>query len=330
MKTRAFLQKPVLLSPKNLCGACVVVLESTAPARSKALCCDICRTGLDNGGLAIVGKKGVLAAAVFLSNEPTKHRAAALDLLVAVGVKMNRDLQKLCRICGGSLSDKARDMLQERWKSDSFQGKTPKPEEKHSDPPHQRDLAAELPKLELRTEATVFDGAPGNKRRGLEASVLGSGDNDPFTFSFDPVKRSPDTDGPYVPSSLTSDSCRENSEIPSGAAATLRERLQKIRDKGKSADSLDVLTEPGKHEAQAVEPIDFDKKLEAIRQLLERSCPIPDHDKELASCIETMNLFHGAVSKKQYSNSPHSLESILDFRQSMIRNVDSVFRLVRR
>jgi hypothetical protein len=68
-----------------------------------------------------LGKKGLLVAAKTLSEETLpENRVAALDLMEAVLLKMDGDVEKLASICGTTyLSDKAAALVEERWRKHS-------------------------------------------------------------------------------------------------------------------------------------------------------------------------------------------------------------------
>lgn len=96
---------------------CVAVIESSSHPKAKLLACRQCYECVDQIGLAGIGKKGVLAAAKSLSEEKLQeNRNALLDLTALLVSRMNGDMQRFARICGSSLSGKARSLLEERIK----------------------------------------------------------------------------------------------------------------------------------------------------------------------------------------------------------------------
>jgi cytoskeleton-associated protein 5 len=74
-----------------------------------------CYVCVEKIGLSGIGKRGTLAAAKALSEEKLlENRTAYLDLMELLLSRMNGDMQRFVRICGTSLSPKARDLLEER------------------------------------------------------------------------------------------------------------------------------------------------------------------------------------------------------------------------
>lgn len=117
MEILLLLHNDELLPVKSLgTTVCVAVMERSSHAKARVLCFRTSVECLEKEGLAALGKKGVTVAAKSLSEEKvSENRLAALDLLEVVLSKMNGDMQKLVRICGPSLSEKARLLLEERW-----------------------------------------------------------------------------------------------------------------------------------------------------------------------------------------------------------------------
>lgn len=94
---------------------CVLVMESSPYPKARAMACRDCHECVETIGLTGIGKRGVLVAAKALSDEKLQeNRSALLDLMVLLGSKMNGDMQRLARICGPSLSSKARSLIEER------------------------------------------------------------------------------------------------------------------------------------------------------------------------------------------------------------------------
>jgi len=117
MEVVSILQQEELLPVKCLGPTvCVAVMGRSHHAKARVFCYRLSIDCLEKEGLAGIGKKGVVVAAKALSDETIpENRAASLDLLEMILRKMNSDMQRLVRICGPSLSEKARQLLQERW-----------------------------------------------------------------------------------------------------------------------------------------------------------------------------------------------------------------------
>ncbi|CAJ1952945.1 unnamed protein product [Cylindrotheca closterium] len=105
-----------LCPPKKLGPlVCVPVLEASPYPHARVLACRECYDCVEKIGLSGIGKRGTLALAKALSEEKLlENRNAYLDLMESLLLRMNGDMQRLARICGSSLSAKARDLLEER------------------------------------------------------------------------------------------------------------------------------------------------------------------------------------------------------------------------
>lgn len=94
---------------------CIAVVEGSSHPKARLLACKECYDCVEKIGLSGIGKRGVLAVAKALSEEKLQeNRNALLDLVVLLVSKMNGDLQRFTRICGSSLSGKARSLIEEQ------------------------------------------------------------------------------------------------------------------------------------------------------------------------------------------------------------------------
>ena len=112
------LHSEILVSPKILGPVvCVQVIERSKNSKARALAFSICRDCVVTVGLPGIGKKGVVASAKSLSEEQIPDtKSAALDLMEEVLRRMNGDINKVAKICGSALSEKAQDSIEQRWK----------------------------------------------------------------------------------------------------------------------------------------------------------------------------------------------------------------------
>jgi len=246
---------------------------------------------------------GVLVAAKALSEETlSENRSACLDLMELILGRMNGDIQRLARICGPSLSDKARRLVEERWqrRSKSGGGVPPRPIEnasrrsniptpkkgsppekpqKRASPPKPLGLAPrhlegssstilrdELPALNLRTRgpspAKDFGSSTNelltSSSKNFLAGFNASTDSLGFSFSSTMLLDDNSTRGKLsLPSSTLTPQKEETEEASAltagqsarresyGAAASLRARLLKIREKSKNPDSSFSALSPG-------------------------------------------------------------------------------------
>ena len=94
---------------------CVAVIEGSSHPKARLLACKDCYNCVDKIGLSGIGKRGVLAFAKALSEEKLQEiRNALVDLMVMLVSRMNGDMQRFTRICGASLSGKARSLIEEQ------------------------------------------------------------------------------------------------------------------------------------------------------------------------------------------------------------------------
>jgi hypothetical protein len=107
-----------LLPPKRMGPlVCVSVIEGSSHPKARLMACRECYECVEKIGLSGIGKKGVLAAAKSFSEEKLQeNRHAFLELMVLLLSRMNGDMQRFTRICGSSLSGKARSLIEERVK----------------------------------------------------------------------------------------------------------------------------------------------------------------------------------------------------------------------
>jgi hypothetical protein len=83
----------------------------------------------------------------------------------------------------------------------------------------------------------------------------------------------------------------------SGAAASLRARLLKIRGKSKETDLLGSLPNESAESGFSAE-YSFDNGLAAMRELLEMAPPLHEDDECLQRCIKYLKHFHYSLSRQ--------------------------------
>jgi hypothetical protein len=339
-----------LLSPKRLELCCIAVIESSPHARAKAQACQTCIECIQKTGLAGLGKKGVLATAKMLSHDTTMHRIAALDLLETILSKMNGDITRLVRICGPSLNDKARQLLEERWyktqaKDSSFtQVTTGSPGHRPQTGSPQKavwaslqredrqpDIFDQLPRLTLRE--TGKEPSKPSPRKKISDEIS----NEPFVFTFSLAKS---TAHSYVDQELAETSSGTASSYvigaeseQSGAAAALRARLLKIREKSKINESglPAENSDPNFTNAHGMARkfIDFDVAMNSIRILLKQPTPLSENDPYVEECVESLKIVHASLSKDLYSTVEFSDVHLADMRRRLAQNVDDTIGLLR-
>lgn len=336
--------KSNLLSPKQL-GAtvAVLVLERSVHAKARTLACQLCLVCVNEMGLNAIGKKGVIVTSKCLSEESMPEtKMAALDLMELVATKMSRDTSRLAKICGPSLSTKALHLVDERLaknegKTAASSSASPGPsllEGTHRTSPAKTkssaekadpvssDIRDELPALSLRGEKSTSP-------RVSSGSAGVSEDEAMNPFSFSARLR-----GVASPTSTISDSARQASPVvqvspvvdratveveatsptqteaePIGAAAALRARLLRIRertvDTATSSLTDEAVAEPSGRDA-------YKSCIDRMSRLCSRSPPLEEFDDDLFSCIESLKQFHSAVSTEDNLDLRHAIEEGMD------------------
>ena len=388
----------------------VAMIERASHAKARLAACHDCARCVDELGLSGIGKKGVLVAAAALSQETlSENRAACLELMELVLVRMNGDIQRLARICGSSLSGKARRLLEERWQKRKANGGPPRPSEdsasrrttriptpkkgsppasmkaarttspkpsllgsRSTDPGANTILHDELPALVLRPKGT--ETPPKESSRSTTNSTLGSSNNFLSGFSAgneslglhfstssmlaDHATKADTSSRLSFPSASNRFAQAENNAAPSshvdresfGAAASLRARLLKIREKSKhpeialaaalssvsnnvSFSDTGAPRSTGSIYSSQVEKqiVDSGEKspeyvsgMACIVGLLSKATPLHEADKDLDEGIEAMKKFHAALSKQQNVVVGISTEELSMLRQSIAANVDDM------
>jgi hypothetical protein len=119
---------------------CVAVIEGSSHPKSRLLACKECHNCVKKIGLSGIGKRGVLAFAKSLSEEKLQeNRNSLVDLMVMLLSRMNGDMQRFTRICGSSLSGKARALIEEQMGKGDSAGQTGIPRSSIAKPSPRRD-----------------------------------------------------------------------------------------------------------------------------------------------------------------------------------------------
>ena len=357
---------------------CIGIIEGSSYPKARLLACKECQSCVEKVGLTGVGKRGVLVVAKSLSEETLQENKNALvELMVALVLRMNGDMQRFTRICGPSLSGKARSLVEERLKkgggaasavvksrpsvsgsstlpSSNFTRGTkstpsnlPTIRSKQSPKPSPTvrpsadvddEIKDELPALDLRLgmRPTPISSAAVARSQTANPSLSSEPKLD-FLGSDDVGKRSADDFGNAIPSpteeereSLRSTlftASSNDSEGSLGAAASLRARLMKIRERNKGgpvpsgenspsrSDPAEgsLVDSPAISEGHESRPSTFgdttpsgphpgvarlDSFLDAIRRLLAREVPLLEEDIEIIECTDVLKSIHAAVSQQ--------------------------------
>ena len=347
-----------LISEKRLGPlVCVPMMENSSQAKARLMACQTCHRCVETIGLSGIGKKGLLVAAKAFSTEKLpENRAAFLDLMALLVSKMHNDINRLSKICGSSLTLKARTSIEEHMKKvptppKISQAKSSRPSRlsklsppaKLSFPPKDEYVAPsrfkdELPALDLRRalrerESPNPSPIKASALRPPSFSTTLQGKNIASSYTSQVASSSGEDDlSEGIQSGdvgLTIARSASSSSSPLGAAASLRARLMKIREKNnlgplptKPSETIDIpmvaatsarpVVQTNEHffptsaqnlddsilsEVLDSEPF-LDNFLETIRKLLEKTHKIFENDEDLLSCTDVLKNIHAAVSKQ--------------------------------
>jgi cytoskeleton-associated protein 5 len=399
---------------------CVGIIEGSSYPKARLLACKECQLCVEKIGLSGVGKRGVLAVAKSLSEENLQeNRNALVELMASLVLRMNGDMQRFTRICGPSLSGKARSLIEERLKKGGFPASaalkprtsvlSPSPHTSSivfkeskatpskamnratltpkSSPDAQPDydvdeeIKDELPALDLRLGmrptpiSSVGIARPQTSRSSLTSGVQRD--------SIDVQKvdqRQSDDVGNTIPSPTEEDreslrsilftSSSHDSESSLGAAASLRARLIKIRERNKTGP-VPTSGENSPHRGRSDEPQtavvelfaasqDQDyrsstladlhveeasngpssdllpgvshlvKFLDAIRRLLSRDLPLSEEDGEIIECTDVLKSIHAAVSQQPGLAVNLDVDGVSRLRQEIKANSNEVVETLTR
>lgn len=323
----------------------VAIIERSTHAKARAMACHMCQECVELVGLSACGKRGVLATAKLLSEEKVpESKMAALDLMETILSRMNGDTQRLTRICGPNLSDKALDLVEEKWQkrgTTRTPARMPKPECSSDDgpaPPHpsmgspdgQPSLFDELPALSLRS-----GGHEPAQDRPAPAAAENAPSQSSTVFVFPRnAASSARKDGSIVDSEVMVSSSNEPALSETlaretlGTASSLRARLMRIREKTKApVQALDTFHASGLPTSEA--PIDatqtytFEEEMNVIRSLVAKEGPLPENHPDLQACIDTVKRFHAALSNQQKTDVGMTAFGLSGLRESISGNIES-------
>jgi hypothetical protein len=115
-----------------------------------------------------------------------------------------------------------------------------------------------------------------------------------------------------------------------GAAASLRARLMKIREKSKGSQEIAGQVED-KDDSQFLENDNteesfsadiYEKEMDVVRTLLEKNAPLSEDDPDLVACIDTLKQFHAALSKQHNAAAGFSFDDLLKLRDCISQHMN--------
>jgi hypothetical protein len=268
----------------------------------------------------------------------------------AILSRMNGDTNRLVRICGPNLSDKARQHIEERWlKRETSQGPSNTPDRRtrlplpssssHHTSKNQSNVGFydELPALSLRN--TSYQDSFKTNLRSVDADIS---TEDPFAFSL-ASRKSPLPLGTSTETTRAVEKPKTNetdtdrvlrAETDSvGAAATLRARLLKIREKGRLPDdgiALNSLEQDIMNDGDASLALEYSNGMLAVKNLFQQNVPVHEDNESLFLCVESLKKFHAALSKQQNSIAGLSPQQLVMLRQFIAKNVNETIEQLTR
>jgi hypothetical protein len=234
---------------------CVAVIEHSTTPKTRGLALRECEMCVEKVGLNAIGKKGILAVAKSFSDETfTENKSLFLDLIETIILKLNGDVKKYMKLCGGAhLSSKARDAIEKRMskkkKVQALKSSNQPSRTSLSSRSSRRSIAPPAPGT--NSHAMKNDLSPRKETRHVERERrhadhdsanrrLNEESDGPFKFSYNSSGNkkvnnyNEESTGVTSNSESTQSHSQDRSlrrEANSGAAASLRQRLRQIRDR---------------------------------------------------------------------------------------------------
>jgi hypothetical protein len=214
-----------------------------------------------------------------------ENKAALLEVMLSLVGKMNGDIQRLARLCDRNLSERARQLIEERWakmdRREHFVASVPE--------------AESLPAL----------GSIGGRE---ETPAL-------------PSRRTLDHVAPTAPTTRVDMVDREDAAGGAvGTAAALRARLLKVRERSKLTERNSVAeTESTFQEPLQVSGLElFNDGIDRIQAVVRIRPPLDESNPNLLATVEHLKLFHAAVSKQPAHGITLSAEQLDQLRKQVL------------
>lgn len=295
---------------------CISVIENASNSKTRVIAARECRRSVEKCGLSGIGKKGIQTTARILSEEHiAENKVAYLDLIETIVSKMNGDVQKYAKICGSSnLSIKAKEMVDSRMKkvgehssqAPRRQSLRPKSVTRRSISTSSGLTARSIPnsvntgdsldekpslKLEIGNHAI-----PNSKGYEHEITVPNGDATGPFTFSFNKPAENASTGGsPSSYKGMLSEEYVTKRDATSGAAASLRERLQQIRDKNKSEREETLRFHSSQRTPSEQEHL-FYSIMDDVDNLLNQPTPLGQDNKLTSIALVGLRKLHASLT----------------------------------
>ena len=312
---------------------CISVIENATNSKTRVIASRECKRCVEKCGLSGIGKKGIQTTARLLSEEHiSENKLAYLDLIASVVTKMNGDVQKYAKICGPSnLSIKAKEMVDNHMKkidcmSEASRRQSPRPKSISH-----RSLSGGLPTKSTTNPLNNIDDEVSlkleindtNKNDDFRDSDVNSDATGPFTFSFKKPEEKASVNGsPSQYKGILSEEYVSKRDATSGAAASLRERLQQIRDKNKSERDEEVSRFPASQRIPLKQENLFYSIMDDVDSLLNQPTPLEQDNKLSSIALVGLRKLHASLTNGTPQNTNmeasvlHELRLVVKYKVS--------------
>jgi len=269
--------------PLNKYGSlvCTSVLEHTTNSKAKGIAIRELQTCVELNGLPSVSKKGILVVAKgFMEENIPDNRTYYLDLIETIVMKMNGDVGKFFKICGSTmLSRKDKDIIEAR-------------------------IARSKSKIIASHEKNAGSSPKGSSTTTVYSPHLDPTSTDehegPFKFSFGSKPEVTRT------SFQMEGDVNRSTDAPSGAAASLRERLRQIRDKHSQDDGVlkdyDIPLQSQHLLRISSHPVScklYDDIAQAVGTVLQQPTPLLEINESFTKALIGLRQLHSSLSNSK-------------------------------
>lgn len=327
---------------------CISVIENSSTPKTRGLAVRECHLCVEKVGLGAVGKKGVLAIAKSFSDETfTENKVLFLDLIELIIMKMNGDVKRFFKLCGGAyLSSKAKDSIDKRMAKRN-NGENSNKRQARVSLSGRRSVAP--PTTNISESQPVADSG-NSKHRALHENVQYENDG-PFKFSFSASGKSREIHNESSHNSFNSTESKSTNlsqevtskrEANSGAAASLRERLRQIRDRHQPDRDFNMSPIPSSSQttlsssrnANSPSPPRPNTLLRAIMEdvddLLSQSTPLGKNTEKSSLALIGLRRLHASLTNGTNDSTGTDPVILEQLREEMSSKVSfCVFKLAR-
>jgi hypothetical protein len=279
-------ENEVLVSAKLLGIMCVTVVERSPHAKGRLLACRLCSKYVSEQGIAFLGKRGVHSFARAFSEESIpENKAVLLEVMLSILVKMNGDIQRLVRLCERNLSERARQLIEERW-------------------------------AKMDRKEPVVDNMSIPESQSLPVlDSMGSENGGPALSS----QQTSIAIAPKTGVDIANQEEGTGSVV--GTAAVLRARLLKVRERSKLAENYKIVDDAYTRFQEPVQVSGlklFKDGIDHIQTVVALRPPLDESNPNLLATVECLKQFHAALSKQPAHGIALSGEQLDQLREQVM------------